>query len=150
MSISYITLIVIFLKLSKISKGKSKEVKFPNLWLIPILFIAMTFQDYFKSPAGNIFVFVVFGFIGVFIGIIRGKVLEYHRDDMDGKVYYKESYQSLIIYIALIVVKWLLQQFGGGLAAVISLSLLVFACGSIVGRCAFISYQYMNLRSSSF
>ncbi len=151
-SLSYLTVIVIILKLSKISSGKSKRVKFPNMWLIPVLFVAMIFQDCFKAPPVSSFgylIFAVFSFVGVFIGVFRGKTLNYYQDDRDHEIYYQESYQSLVLYIVLIAMKWLVQQFSvGSLASMISLSMLFFACGSIIGRCLYLTGKYLSFQRS--
>lgn len=151
-SLSYITVIVIVMKLSKISSGKSKRVKFPNMWLIPILFIAMIFQDCSKaSPVRFLGAVIVaaFFFVGAFIGVCRGKTLHYYQDERDREVYYQESYRSLVLYILLIAAKWLVQQISAGpLASIISLSMLFFACGSIIGRCLFITAKYLSYHRS--
>lgn len=151
-SLSYLTVIVIVMKLSKISSGKSKRVKFPNMWLIPVLFIAMIFQDCSKaSPVLFLgaLTFAVFFFAGIFIGLYRGKTLKYYQDDRDQEVYYQESYQSFVLYIVLIAAKWLVQQFSvGPLASIISLSMLFFACGSMIGRCLYLTAKYLSLHKS--
>lgn len=151
-SLSYLTVIVIVMKLSKISSGKSKRVKLPNIWLIPLLFIAMIFQDCSKaSPVLllGVLIFAVFFFVGVFIGLYRGKTLKYHQEEEDQEVYYQESYQSLVLYILLIAAKWLIQQFSvGPLASVISLSMLFFACGSMIGRCLYLTAKYLSFYKS--
>lgn len=152
-SLSYLTIIVIILKLSKISSGKSKRVKLPNMWLIPVLFVAMIFQDCFKAPPAPFFGYLTlaaFFFVGVFIGVFRGKTLNYYQDDRNHEVYYQESYQSLVLYIVLIAMKWLVQYFSvGPLASMISLSMLFFACGSIIGRCLYLTRKYLYFQRSA-
>lgn len=151
-SLSYITVIVIFLKLLKISSGKSKRVKFPNLWLIPTLFIMMIYQDCSKVSYWTLFGILMFGaflIFGLFIGLFRGKALKYYRDENDKEIYYQESYQSLIIYVLIIALKWLIRQFGvGQIATLISLAMIFFACGSMVGRYLYISIKYLSLKQN--
>ena len=151
-SFTYITVIVIVLKFFKILSGKNKQIKFPGLWLIPALFIMMTFQDSSKASGLTAFsVFVIAGFfiIGLLVGAIRGKTLKYNRDE--NGIYYQESYQSLALYILLIVLKWVIRQFGvGQIAALISLSMLFFACGSMVGRGLYLSVKYLSFQKEQF
>ncbi|WP_411678966.1 hypothetical protein [Clostridium thailandense] len=42
---SYAIIIFLGLKISNIAKGKSKQIKFPNLWIMPVLFIFMIIED---------------------------------------------------------------------------------------------------------
>ncbi len=42
-------LIFIVLKFLRILNGKNKRIKFPNLWLLPILLILMIVEDYAKT-----------------------------------------------------------------------------------------------------
>jgi len=46
----------------------------------------------------------VFGIAGLCVGLLRGGSLKYEIDS-DEKMYYKESYLSLLIYILVIILK---------------------------------------------
>lgn len=147
MSMSYIILIVIVLKISRISNAKNKRIKFPNLWLFPILFILMIIQDY-KSTLSfsvkEIPILTVFALIGLGVGIIRGRTLKYHIDNASREVYYNESYLSLGVYILLILMKWMLKYMVGNSAYFISIGLIVFGCASMIGRSIWLSYNYLK------
>lgn len=49
MTMSYGIVILLLLKISNISKGKTKLIKFPNLWILPVLFMGMMLEDYGKQ-----------------------------------------------------------------------------------------------------
>ena len=84
----------------------------------------------------------VFGIVGLCVGLIRGRSLKYERDS-DEKMYYKESYLSLLIYILVIIAKWGLKFIGAAGSDIIGVGLMSFACGSLIGRCSYISYRYL-------
>lgn len=108
MSIAYLILIVIVLKFLRILNGKNKKVKFPNLWLLPVLFIVMIVEDYTKMlnfSLKEILIISIFLIIGLGVGIIRGRTLKYSKDAAKGEVYYNESYLSLGVYVFLIGIK---------------------------------------------
>ncbi len=102
MTMSYGIVILLLLKISNISKGKTKLIKFPNLWIMPVLFMGMMLEDYGKQnfvySSEMMMALTVFGLAGLCVGLIRGGSLKYERDS-DEKMYYKESYLSLLIYI---------------------------------------------------
>lgn len=149
MTMSYVILIFLGLKISNIARGKSKEIKFPNLWIMPALFIFMIFEDIGKSQSAFSFLLIpilgIFAAIGILIGWIRGKSLSYHKN-INGGVYYQESYLSLVIYILVIIVKWALNLFGGAGLSFISTGIIVLTCGSMIGRCGNISYNYLRAK----
>lgn len=150
MIISYVIVIFLVLKILNIAKGKSKKIKFPNLWIMPVLFMFMIIEDLGKGYSELSFLMLtilgIFAVVGILIGWIRGKSLRYQKDIENGEVYYQESYLSLVIYIILIVVKLALKLLGGVGLSFISTGLIVFALGSMVGRCGNISYHYLKAR----
>jgi putative effector of murein hydrolase LrgA (UPF0299 family) len=144
---SWVALAIIVLKYFSVTKGKSKRIKFPNLWLIPCLFIIITVQDCLSTSwlsIGSLAALMGILAIGLLVGIFRGRSLKYYKED-DGHIYYQESYQSLILYILLIAVKWIVRELGGQnpSTTIISLLLLSFGCGSIVGRSLFVTSKYL-------
>lgn len=145
MTMSYGIVILLLLKISNISKGKTKLIKFPNLWIMPVLFMGMMLEDYGKQnfvySSEMMMALAVFGIAGLCVGLIRGRSLKYERDT-DEKMYYKESYLSLLIYILVIFAKWGLKFLGAVSSDIIAVGLMSFACGSLIGRCSYISYQY--------
>ncbi|MBE5994000.1 MAG: DUF1453 family protein [Paenibacillaceae bacterium] len=146
MTMSYGIVILLLLKISNISKGKTKLIKFPNLWIMPVLFMGMMLEDYGKQnfvySSEMMLALAVFGIAGLCVGLIRGRSLKYERDT-DEKMYYKESYLSLLIYILVIFAKWGLKFLGAVSSDIIAVGLMSFACGSLIGRCSYISYQYL-------
>jgi len=76
------------------------------------------------------------------MGLLRGGSLKYEIDS-DEKMYYKESYLSLLIYISVIILKWGFKFIGIAGSDVIAAGLMSFACGSLVGKCSYISYRYL-------
>jgi len=144
----YIILIVIVLKFLRILNGKNKRIKFPNLWLLPILLILMIVEDYVKTlnfSLKEILLIIIFSIIGLGVGIIRGRTLKYSNDEARGEVYYKESYLSLGVYVFLIVIKWFLKYLGGDITSFISIGILAFGCASMVGRSIWLSYKYFQI-----
>ncbi len=145
MTMSYGIVILLLLKISNISKGKTKLIKFPNLWILPVLFMGMMLEDYGKQnfvySSEMLMALTVFGLAGLCVGLIRGGSLKYERDS-DEKMYYKESYLSLLIYILVIFAKWGLKFIGAVSSDIIAVGLMSFACGSLIGRCSYISYRY--------
>lgn len=150
MTMSYVILIFLGLKISNIAKGKSKKIKFPNLWIMPGLFIVMIIEDLAKGHSTFSLlilpILAAFAAAGLLVGWVRGRSLHYQKDTDSGEVYYQESYQSLIIYAVLIAVKWGLKSWGGTGLSFMGTGLIVFACGSMIGRCGYISYQYLRAR----
>jgi len=146
MTMSYGIVILLLLKISNISKGKTKLIKFPNLWIMPVLFISMMLEDYGNQNLIYSFqmmmALIVFGVAGLCVGLLRGGSLKYEKDS-DDKMYYKESYLSLLIYILVIILKWGLKFIGIAGSGVIAAGLMSFACGSLVGKCSYISYRYL-------
>lgn len=146
MTMSYGIVILLLLKISNISKGKTKLIKFPNLWIMPVLFIGMMLEDYgkqnFAYSSEMMMTLAVFGIAGLCIGLIRGGSLKYEKDS-DEKMYYKESYLSLFIYILVITAKWGLKFIGASGSDIFGVGLMSFACGSLIGRCSYISYRYL-------
>ncbi|OOM78466.1 DUF1453 domain-containing protein [Clostridium sp. BL-8] len=152
MSMIYIISIVIVLKLFRIFNGKSKQIKFPNLWLFPILFLLMIIEDYAKGLSFSVnefLVVIILIIIGLCVGIIRGRTLKYHKDEISGEVYYKESYLSLGVYIFLIFIKWFLKYVGGDAIKFIGTGLIVFGCASMIGRSLWLSYKYLQISRES-
>ncbi|WP_034599283.1 hypothetical protein [Lacrimispora aerotolerans] len=147
MNLSYVIIIILLLKISNIAKGKTKEIKFPNLWLVPVLFIGMLLEDHLKQDFTlsyeMLLSLMVFGTAGLLTGCIRGKSLRYQLDS-NNKIIYKESYLSLIIYILIIAAKQGLRLIGGPSASFIASGLMFFACGSILGKCSYITYRYLH------
>ena len=144
MNMSYMVMVVLIRKILSISNGKSRKIKFPNLWIMPILFIGMIMEDYLRPDGYSYVMLMTLSFFGIFgfcLGLIRGIMLKYQEDD--NEIYYKESYISLIIYILVIVAKWYLRLIGGVDNTVIGGGLVFFACGSLIGRCSYISYKYL-------
>ncbi|WP_242859814.1 DUF1453 domain-containing protein [Clostridium drakei] len=148
MSIVYLILIVIVLKFFRILNGKSKRIKFPNLWLIPILFIIMIVEDYVKVlnfSLKEILIISIFSIIGLGVGIIRGGTLKYSNDEAKGEVYYNESYLSLGVYVFLIVIKCFFRYAEGDISSFISIWILVFGCASMIGRSIWLTYKYFQI-----
>lgn len=148
MSMVYIILIVIVLKFLRILNGKDKRIKFPNLWLLPILLILMIVEDYVKTlnfSLKGILLIIIFSIIGLGVGIIRGRTLKYSKDEARGEVYYNESYLSLGVYVFLIVIKWFFKYIGGDITSFISIGILVFGCASMIGRSIWLSYKYFQI-----
>ena len=147
MAMTYIILIIIILKFFKIVNGKNKRIKFPNLWLLPILFILMLIEDYAKTlnfTLKEILLIIIFSIIGLGVGIIRGRTLKYSKDESTDEVYYSESYLSLGVYIVLILMKWFLKYVGGNITSFISIGILIFGCASMIGRSIWLSYKYFQ------
>lgn len=147
MSMTYIILIIIILKFFRIVNGKNKRIKFPNLWLLPILFILMLIEDYAKTlnfTLKEILLIIIFSIIGLGVGIIRGRTLKYSKDESKDEVYYSESYLSLGVYIILIFMKWFLKYVGGDITSFISIGILIFGCASMVGRSIWLSHKYFQ------
>ncbi|MBE5974686.1 MAG: DUF1453 family protein [Paenibacillaceae bacterium] len=130
MTMSYGIVILLLLKISNISKGKTKLIKFPNLWILPVLFMGMMLEDYGKQnfvySSEMMMALTVFGLAGLCVGLIRGGSLKYERDS-DEKMYYKESYLSLLIYILVIFAKWGLKFIGAVSSDIIAVGLMSFA-----------------------
>ncbi|MEE8738058.1 MAG: hypothetical protein SOI66_04020 [Bifidobacterium sp.] len=152
LNFSAIALVIIVLKFLRLQSGASKRIKFPNLWLMPVLFLAMVIQDYRTAPdlsAIGMASALICAALGFLVGLMRGRTLKYHRDQSSGDIYYQESYQSLLLYAAIIGAKWLIRQWATGpYVPMLSLSLIVFACGSLIGRCIFLSTRYLHHRAS--
>lgn len=150
MTMSYIIIIFLILKVSNIARGKSKQIKFPNLWLMPMLFIFMIIEDLSKGYSIISFLVIpilsIFAALGFLVGWIRGKSLSYQKDRDSGEVYYQESYLSIIIYGIVIVVKLALNLLGGASLSFISTGIIIFTCASMIGRCGNISYNYLKVR----
>ena len=76
MTMSYGIVILLLLKISNISKGKTKLIKFPNLWILPVLFMGMMLEDYGKQnfvySSEMMMALTVFGLAGLCVGLIRG------------------------------------------------------------------------------
>lgn len=152
MSMIDIIAIIIVLKLFRIFNGKSKQIKFPNLWLFPVLFTLMIIEDYAKGLKFSVKEFLLFSIliiIGLLVGIIRGRTLKYHKDETSGEVYYKESYLSFGVYIFLIFIKWLLKYVGGAEINFIGTGLIFFGCASMIGRSLWLSYKYLQVSGAS-
>jgi hypothetical protein len=150
LNFSAIALVIIVLKFLRLQSGASKRIKFPNLWLMPVLFLAMVIQDCRTAPdlsAIGMASALICAALGFLVGLMRGRTLKYHRDQSSGDIYYQESYQSLLLYAAIIGAKWLIRSYGtGAYAPLLSLALIAFAGGSIIGRCTFMSARYLESR----
>lgn len=147
MSIAYIILLIIILKFFRISNGKNKRIKFPNLWLLPVLFILMIIEDYAKTldfSLKEILLIIIFSIIGLGVGIIRGRTLKYSKDESKDEVYYSESYLSLGVYVFLIFMKWIFKYVGGDITGFISVGILIFGCASMIGKSIWLSYKYFK------
>lgn len=123
----YILLIFVVLKFLRILNGKNKRIKFPNLWLLPILLILMIVEDYAKTLSFSlkeIMIIIICSIIGLGVGIIRGRTLKYSKDEARGEVYYNESYLSLGVYAFLIIVKSAFRYIGGNITSFISIEFL--------------------------
>lgn len=148
MSMVYILLIFIVLKFLRILNGKNKRIKFPNLWVLPILLILMIVEDYAKTLSFSlkeIMIIIICSIIGIGVGIIRGRTLKYSKDEAKGEVYYNESYLSLGVYVFLIVVKSAFRYIGGNITSFIGIGILAFGCASMVGRSLWLSYKYFKI-----
>lgn len=116
--------------------------------MLPILLILMIVEDYAKTlnfSLKDILLIIIFSIIGLGVGIIRRRTLEYSRDEARGEVYYNESYLSLGVYVFLIVIKWFFKYLGGGITSFISIGILVFGCASMVGKSIWLSYKYFQI-----
>jgi hypothetical protein len=70
---------------------------------------------------------------GMCVGLIRGRSLKYERDSAE-KMYYKESYLSLLIDILVIFAKWGLKFMGAVSGYIIELDSLTVIHSSAIMR----------------
>lgn len=151
-SMSYMSLLIIFLMFLGVVRGKVKRFNPIMIWLVPVLFLVMTAGEvlHISAPtlAAQIAIaisLIVGGCVGLGIGLLRGKSMHF---DVDAEgVFYRNSYASVIFFAAVLLFKWGVSAFfsGSAVASMLSLALLAVSCGSIIGRRIFITFKVVKL-----
>lgn len=151
-SMSYMSLLIIFLMFLGVIRGKVKRFNPIMIWLVPVLFLFMTAGEVLHIPAPTLAVqiaiavsLIVGGCAGLGIGLLRGKSM--HFDVNANGMFYRNSYASVIFFAAVLLFKWGVSAFfsGSAVASLLALALLAVSCGSILGRRIFITYKAVRL-----
>ncbi|MWV44187.1 DUF1453 family protein [Paenibacillus sp. HJL G12] len=135
---SYIIIIVLVLWMS----GRERTVKPATMWIMPVLWASMVFpavQWHTIDPA-SIGLYAVCAVVGLALGVVRGK-LEKMRIRQDGSVSVQGSMVSILIFIAVLVLRMIAEHWGQTHSLVsLANALLFIPLGSICAR-RFIIYQ---------
>ncbi|MFT9056984.1 MAG: hypothetical protein ABF449_10270 [Ethanoligenens sp.] len=151
-SMSYFSLIIIFLMFAGVMRGKVKHFNPVMIWLVPVLLLSMTAEEVLHIPAATpaaqisiTLALIIGGCAGLGIGLLRGKSMHFDSD-ANGMIY-RNSYASVIFFTVVLLFKWAVSAFfaGSPFAALLSIALLAVSCGSIVGRRIFITYKAVQL-----
>ena len=98
-------LIVIALRFRRV--GRARRLRLETLWIIPILYLAITVANFaIKPPVGLVWVWIALALIvGVAVGWQRGKMMRIEVDPETHALNQRTSPAALLFIVALFVVR---------------------------------------------
>jgi hypothetical protein len=140
---SYIVIFILVLWLS----AREKTVKPKTMWIMPVLwaYIILPAIQWQSVDFATIALFVLCLFIGLALGVIRGK-LEKMRFRQDGSISVQWSIISILIFVIVLAIR-LAAEYWGKTHALVSFAnaLLFMPLGSIISRRIIIYQRYLTM-----
>jgi ABC-type Co2+ transport system permease subunit len=151
MILSCISFIVLILAYIRAKRGKEKEISLLRMNIVPIFIIAMVVVDIGKISNVSLTTVIWFAIsilIGIIIGVIRCKMIEFRFDKENSKLSYLNSTLGLKIAIAILIIKIVVRYLfkTSGIALVVSNGLLLITCATIISRRVYIFYKYLSFK----
>ncbi|MEK8127622.1 hypothetical protein WMW72_06795 [Paenibacillus filicis] len=130
---------------------REKEIRPGRLWITPLLFTWFILQSVAQTgsltPTG-LLLDAVFLVVGLALGGWRGSIEQVRVNPASGKVTSKGSIASVILVIAVLLLRWAVSSLGAHYALVsVGTGMLFIVLGSMCARSYVIYTKYHQLQS---
>ncbi|GED71909.1 hypothetical protein BRE01_56110 [Brevibacillus reuszeri] len=141
---SYLIIVVIVVLLSL----REKEIRPSRLWITPLLFIYLAFSSMKQMDlsVGSLLLYLICLAVGLGVGAWRGKLEKVRLNSATGKVTSQGSVAGVVLFLAVMLLRLLVGNWGAHHALVfLSTSLLFIPLGSVISRRYIIYLKYRQL-----
>ncbi|HDX9628725.1 TPA: DUF1453 family protein [Bacillus cereus] len=145
--------IVLVILIIVLMQSKERKVKVNRIWLVPALLCFVTGQSLIHmgqiTLLQGLLLVIMLG-IGLCLGIIRGKALEFRLDSETGHVLRRGNWLSTLILLVVLVAKIVIKQsmFSGSTHQTLMFVTNAFLCitlGTVISRRYYIWKKYNEL-----
>ncbi|MGG4495353.1 hypothetical protein [Brevibacillus reuszeri] len=141
---SYLIIVVIVVLLSL----REKEIRPSRLWITPLLFIYLAFSSMKQMDlsVGSLLLYLICLAVGLGVGAWRGKLEKVRLNSATGKVTSQGSVAGVVLFLAVMLLRLLVGNWGAHHALVfLSTALLFIPLGSVISRRYIIYLKYKQL-----
>ncbi|NOV04328.1 CcdC protein domain-containing protein [Paenibacillus planticolens] len=132
---------------------REREVRPSRMWITPALFVWLIFSNVLQKTAMtplNLLLYVICLFVGIGIGLWRGKLDKVRIHPQSGKVTSQSSWASIVLFMGIVLLRMLAESWGKAhLLVSLSSALLFISLGSVCARRYFLFLRYKQLRGST-